>query len=93
MGVRVNPRVGAASGPGRAHLYAGAARPSKFGILEAQLDAALEVATRHGLRIDTVHFHVGDGFRADGLAAFELAAERVAAMTRCLQDAGHPSSR
>jgi len=90
VGLRVNPRIGAASGPGRAHLYSGAARPSKFGVLESQLDDALAVAARHDLRIDTVHFHVGDGFRTDGLAPFELAAERVAAMAAKLRAAGHP---
>ncbi len=90
VGLRVNPRAGAASGIGRAHLYSGAGRPSKFGILASQLDAALEVAAQHDLRIDTVHFHVGDGFRTDGLPAFEVAAERVAAMTRRLLDARHP---
>jgi diaminopimelate decarboxylase len=90
IGIRVNPRAGAASGPGRAHLYSGAERPSKFGILESQLEEALEVAARHSLEIDTVHFHVGDGFRTDGLPAFELAVERVASMTTTLQAAGQP---
>ena len=90
VGIRVNPRVGAASGLGRAHLYSGAHRPSKFGILDGQLDEALRIAERYELRLDTAHFHVGDGFRTDGLAGFELAAERVAAMARRLMDAGHP---
>ncbi len=90
VGVRVNPRVGAASGPGRAHLYSGTHRPSKFGLLEGQLEDALRIAERHDLTLDTVHFHVGDGFRTDGLPAFELAAERVAAMARRLLEAGHP---
>lgn len=90
VGLRVNPRAGAASGVGRAHLYSGAHRPSKFGVLESQLDAALAVAAEHRLLLDTVHFHVGDGFRTDGLPAFELATERVAAMARRLLDAGHP---
>ncbi|HSD49246.1 MAG TPA: diaminopimelate decarboxylase [Actinomycetota bacterium] len=89
VGLRVNPRAGAASGVGRAHLYSGAHRPSKFGVLESQLNDALGVAAEHRLRLDTVHFHVGDGFRTDGLAAFELAAERVAAMARRVLDAGH----
>ncbi len=90
VGIRVNPRVGAASGVGRAHLYSGAHRPSKFGILGSQLPDALAEAERHRLRIDTVHFHVGDGFRTDGLPAFELAAGRVAEMARLVLDAGHP---
>jgi diaminopimelate decarboxylase len=90
VGLRVNPRAGAASGLGRAHLYSGAHRPSKFGILESQLDAALAIASRHGLTIDTVHFHVGDGFRTDGLAGLELAAGRVASMAAHLRAAGQP---
>jgi diaminopimelate decarboxylase len=90
VGLRVNPRAGAASGVGRAHLYSGAHRPSKFGVLESQLDDALAVAAEHRLQVDTVHFHVGDGFRTDGLPAFEIAAERVAAVARRLMDAGHP---
>jgi diaminopimelate decarboxylase len=90
VGIRVNPRAGAASGPGRAHLYSGGHRPSKFGILESQLDEAVGLAARHRLAIDTVHFQVGDGFRTDGLPALEIAVERVAAMTHRLRDAGHP---
>ncbi|HEU4354453.1 MAG TPA: diaminopimelate decarboxylase [Actinomycetota bacterium] len=90
VGIRVNPRAGAASGIGRAHLYSGAHRPSKFGVLESQVDDALAVAAEHRLRLDTVHFHVGDGFRSDGLPAFELATERVVALARRVVDAGHP---
>jgi diaminopimelate decarboxylase len=93
VGLRVNPRAGATwSGlagrdPGES-LYA-AARATKFGILEEQLDDALAVAAKHDLTIDTVHFHVGDGFLTDGLPRFEVAVERVAAMTRRLIAAGH----
>jgi len=89
-GLRVNPRQGAASGHGRRHLYSGGDRPSKFGIFEEQLDDALAIAGTHGLTIDVLHFHVGDGFLTDGLADFERAVERVAAMTRRLIDAGYP---
>jgi diaminopimelate decarboxylase len=89
----VNPRAGATwSGlPGREHgesLYAGA-RPTKFGVLEEQLDDAVAIAEKHRLAIDTVHFHVGDGFLTEGLSAFELAVERVAAFARRLVEAGH----
>jgi len=90
VGLRLNPRRGAASGAGRGHLYSGGDRPSKFGILEEQLDEALEVARAHRLTIDTVHFHVGDGFLNDGLPAFEEAVERIAAMARRLAVAGCP---
>jgi diaminopimelate decarboxylase len=94
VGVRVNPRAGAVwSGAswGRAgeSLYA-SARPTKFGILEEQLDEALRIAERYDLRIDTVHVHVGDGFLTDGLPQFEVVVERVARFVRHLVEAGHP---
>ncbi|MGH2526003.1 MAG: diaminopimelate decarboxylase family protein, partial [Actinomycetota bacterium] len=93
VGIRVNPRAGATwSGApyaaDGASLYAGA-KPTKFGILDEQIDDALAIANKHDLRLDTVHFHVGDGFLTDELGAFETAVKRVAAMTRRLGDAGH----
>jgi diaminopimelate decarboxylase len=93
LGMRVNPRAGATwSGASHAasheSLYAGA-KPTKFGILDEQLDDAVEIAAKHDLRVDTVHFHVGDGFLTDGLSRFETAVQRAAKMTRRLLDAGH----
>lgn len=98
VGIRVNPRAGAtwsglpARGPGDSDpgesLYAGV-RPTKFGILEEQVDDALSIAAKHDLSIDTVHVHVGDGFLTDGLPAFEVAVERTATMARRVLDAGH----
>ena len=90
LGLRVNPRAGAAwSGLGRAEgsLYA-SATPTKFGILEEQLDDAIAIARKHDLGLDTVHFHVGDGFLTVGLGAFEVAVERAAGFARRLADAG-----
>ena len=85
VGIRVNPRAGASwSGMAAAEgesLYA-KATATKFGILPEQLDDALAIAAEHGLAIDTVHAHVGDGFLTDGLLRFEVAIERVAEMTR-----------
>jgi diaminopimelate decarboxylase len=89
VGIRVNPRVGASS-RGHTHLYTGEERPSKFGILDEQLDDALEIARTHDLSLDTVHFHVGRTFLTDALPDLELAAERAAAVARRLMDAGHP---
>ncbi|HSJ51819.1 MAG TPA: diaminopimelate decarboxylase [Actinomycetota bacterium] len=94
IGVRVNPRAGASwSGLAKAtageSLYAGA-KPTKFGVLREQLDDALAVAEKHGLQIDTVHAHVGDGFLTDGLPELEVAIERVAGMARHVAGAGHP---
>jgi diaminopimelate decarboxylase len=62
-------------------LYA-KATATKFGILPEQLDDALALAADHGLAIDTVHAHVGDGFLTDGLPRFEVAIEPVASASR-----------
>jgi diaminopimelate decarboxylase len=92
VGIRVNPRAGASwSGLPAAEgesLYA-RAKATKFGILPEQLDDALRLATEHSLAIDTLHFHIGDGFLTDGLPRFEVAVERVAEMARRVMDAGH----
>jgi diaminopimelate decarboxylase len=92
VGIRVNPRAGASwSGMAAAEgesLYA-KATATKFGILPEQLDDALAIAAEHGLAIDTVHAHVGDGFLTDGLLRFEVAIERVAEMTGRVLDSGH----
>jgi len=94
VGVRVNPRAGAtrsaeADAASHESLYAGE-KPTKFGIFEGQLDEALAIAAEHDLRVDTVHFHSGDGFLSGDLDRFEVAVERVAAMARRVQEAGHP---
>ena len=88
IGLRVNPRAGATWEGAGESLYAGA-KATKFGILDEQLDDALELAATHDLGIDTIHFHVGDGFLTDGLPAFGDAAERVSAMARRVMQAGH----
>jgi diaminopimelate decarboxylase len=88
-GIRVNPRAGGAYTGGGETLYSGAG-PTKFGIYEEGLDEALAIAAEHGLTIDTVHMHVGDGFLDDGLAGFEEAVERLAAIARRLIAAGCP---
>jgi diaminopimelate decarboxylase len=93
VGIRVNPRAGAAwsgatwAGTGES-LYA-SARPTKFGILHEQLDDALRIAREHRLSIDTVHVHVGDGFLTDGLPQLEVVVDRVAGFVRRVIDAGH----
>jgi diaminopimelate decarboxylase len=89
VGLRVNPRIGASFEGGEATLYAGP-RPTKFGIFAEQLDEALAIADRHGLTIDTVHVHVGDGYLTPQLPVFASSMQRVAAMTRTLLDAGCP---
>jgi len=89
VGIRVNPRIGASRDGDGATLYTGP-RPTKFGILPEGLDEAVAVARSHDLTIDTVHFHVGDGYLTDGLPVFEETVRRVAAMVQTLRDAGCP---
>jgi diaminopimelate decarboxylase len=58
--------------------------------LRDRIPDALAAAARHGLTIDTIHFHAGSGWLGDdGLAAFESALARVARITAGLIAAGH----
>jgi diaminopimelate decarboxylase len=88
VGLRVNPRAGVMRGHA-ASLYSGV-RPTKFGIYEEDLDAALAAARRHGLVIDTLHVHLANGMLDDELPAFDAALEPVARMAGRLLDAGCP---
>ena len=89
VGIRVNPGIGATFEGGEETLYAGA-RPTKFGILPDRLDEALEIAQRHRLVIDTVHYHSGYLYLSESIPVVEEAARRVAEMTRLLIAAGCP---
>jgi diaminopimelate decarboxylase len=88
IGLRVNPRGGVMRGHAES-LYSGA-RPTKFGIYEEDLGAALEAARRHGLVVDTLHVHLANGMLDDELPAFDAALEPVARMAQALLDAGCP---
>jgi diaminopimelate decarboxylase len=88
VGIRVNPRIGAAF-PGGGQTYAGD-RPTKFGIYPDRLEAALHIARRHNLEIDTVHVHAGYLYLTDALPVVDETIRRVAAATRMLMDAGCP---
>jgi diaminopimelate decarboxylase len=87
IGLRLNPGAGAGYHEGL--VYTGE-RQSKFGIGPERLDDALNAACRYDLTIDTVHFHAGSGWLADGLDVFEEALSRVVAMTRHLLAADCP---
>lgn len=68
IGIRLDPGVGAGYND---HLAYAGDRPTKFGIGLERLDDAVMAARRHDLTIDTVHFHAGSGWLADGLPGFE----------------------
>jgi len=88
VGVRVNPRIGAAF-TGGGQTYAGD-RPTKFGIYPDRLHEALDIARSHDLTIDTVHVHAGYLYLNDALPVVEETMRRVAAAARSLMDAGCP---
>jgi diaminopimelate decarboxylase len=87
IGVRVDPGTGAGYNE---HLEYAGDRPTKFGIGLERLGDAMAAARRHDLTIDTVHFHAGSGWLADGLAGFEAALVRAVDAVTTLRDAGHP---
>jgi diaminopimelate decarboxylase len=88
VGIRINPRIGAAY-PGGGQSYAGD-RPTKFGVYPERLDAALDIAARHDLVIDTVHVHAGYLYLTDSLPVVDETMRRVADVTRRLMEAGCP---
>jgi diaminopimelate decarboxylase len=87
IGVRVDPGAGAGYNE---HLEYAGDRPTKFGIALERLDEAVAAARRHDLAIDTVHFHAGSGWLADGLGGFERALGRAVEAVESLRAAGHP---
>ena len=85
IGIRIDPGVGAGY---NAHLEYSGDRPTKFGIGLERMDEAMAAAERHGLTIDTVHFHAGSGWLADGLVGFEAALLRAVEAVKDLRSAG-----
>jgi diaminopimelate decarboxylase len=89
-GSRIGIRIDPASGAGyAAHLEYSGDRPTKFGIGLERLEEALAVAARHRLSVDTVHFHVGSGWLADGLGGFERALRAAVEAVGRVRATGH----
>lgn len=86
IGLRIDPGAGAGYND---HLEYAGDRPTKFGIGPERLDDAIAAAARHDLAIDTVHFHAGSGWLADGLSAFERALPAAVEAVGRLTAAGH----
>lgn len=72
IGVRVNPERGTGYGSSERLTYAGAAA-TKFGIYRAQWGEALATARAHGLKVTSLHFHVGCGYLTTELDAWDAA--------------------
>jgi diaminopimelate decarboxylase len=88
IGLRINPRTGVMRGHAES-LYSGAG-PTKFGIYDEDLGEAVARAARHGLTVDTAHFHLANGMLDDELPAFDEALSAAALMVRRLIAAGCP---
>lgn len=89
-GIRVNPRAGAKWEEDSKSIYSSATKPTKFGIYREDLDEVVSIAKEFDLTIDTVHFHVGDGFLNEGLPKFEVAVSNAAEMAARLIEQGCP---
>ena len=87
VGMRINPGAGAGY---TEHLSYAGERPTKFGVTEDRLDDAIAAARRHGLVVDTVHFHAGSGWLGDQLDGFEAALRGATGFLDRLLAAGLP---
>lgn len=87
IGLRIDPGAGAGYNE---HLEYSGDRPTKFGIEPERLDTALAAAARHDLVVDTIHFHAGSGWLADGLAGFERSLPVAVDAVHRARAAGHP---
>jgi diaminopimelate decarboxylase len=89
-GSRIGLRIDPGSGAGySAKLEYSGDRPTKFGIELERFDEALAAAARHDLGVDTIHFHAGSGWLADGLPAFEQALPVAVEAVERVRAAGH----
>lgn len=85
IGVRVNPERGTGYSGAEKLTYAGEA-VTKFGVYREQWGAARETARAHGLRITSLHFHVGCGWLDRELEAWDAAVEAGLAFAADLPD-------
>ncbi|MFN8630554.1 MAG: diaminopimelate decarboxylase [Chloroflexota bacterium] len=85
VGIRVNPGAGAGYTD---HLAYAGERPTKFGVTPDRLDDAIAAARRHGLVVDTLHFHAGSGWLGDQLGEFEAALRSATRLLDRLLEAG-----
>ena len=78
IGVRVNPERGTGYGGSERLTYAGG-DVTKFGIYRRQWGEALATARAHGLKVTSLHFHVGCGYLTRELDAWSAAVEAAMA--------------
>ncbi len=76
IGIRVNPGLGIGRTSNDKLSYSGD-QTTKFGIYREQFDDALEMADRHNLTVDTIHFHCGCGYLTPQLEALDRILEEA----------------
>jgi len=95
LSIRINPNMGAG---GDQYSITGGVKtaegiPIKFGIEEKKILQAFDYAHKNGLVVDTLHFHIGSGWLAQDMAAFQRALCNVLRIYRELMDAGFSLTR
>jgi len=95
LSIRLNPNVGAG---GDQYSITGGAKtakgvPIKFGIEEKKILQAFDYARKNGLVIDTLHFHIGSGWLAQDIVAFQRALYNVLRIYRKLMGTGFSLTR
>jgi diaminopimelate decarboxylase len=91
IGLRLNPRTGVVNARTSESItvYSGE-KPTKFGIYLDDLPEAVATARRHGLTIDTAHFHIVNGILNEDLPAVENAIETSVPLVERLIELGCP---
>lgn len=77
IGIRINPGEGVSRADNDKLSYCGSLT-TKFGVYREHFAEALRVAARHGLRVDTIHFHTGCGYLTPQLDQWERVLEASA---------------
>ncbi|ACL05714.1 Diaminopimelate decarboxylase [Desulfatibacillum aliphaticivorans] len=70
IGIRVNPAMGIGYRDSETLRYSGD-KTTKFGVYREQFEEALALASKHGLIVDTIHFHTGCGYLNNQLSIFD----------------------
>ena len=87
IGLRINPGAGAGY---TEHLEYAGDRPTKFGVTEDRFDDAIDAVRRHGLVVDTLHFHAGSGWLGGPAGRVRGGARRADRYLDRLLEAGFP---
>ena len=70
IGIRINPATGISRSCSGKLQYAGCGT-TKFGIYTEQFESALELAARHNLTVNRIHFHTGCGYLTGELSQLD----------------------